>query len=142
MLRDALKSLLLSRSEEEWDVVLPQIMRAYHSTPYSSTQETPNLLMIDQETRVPEHLTYHAPASESPVHEYVGRLIGRMEETHDALREKQRKVRIEDSGELPLYQVGDWVWMVSHHRHSGQLAKLQPNFMEPYCVVEVLPNRT
>jgi len=33
MLRDALRSLLLGKSQEEWDAVLPQIMRAYRSTP-------------------------------------------------------------------------------------------------------------
>jgi len=46
MLGDALRSLLLSRDQEEWDRVLPQIMRAYRSTPYSCTQETPNFLML------------------------------------------------------------------------------------------------
>jgi len=62
MLGDALRSLLLGRGQEEWDVVLPQIMRAYRSTPHSATQETPNFLMLGWETRVPGHLTYHVPA--------------------------------------------------------------------------------
>jgi len=74
MLSDALRSLLLGRGQEEWDVVLPQIMRAYRSTPHSATQETPNFLMLGRETQVPEHLAYHVPAPESPVHEYVGGL--------------------------------------------------------------------
>jgi len=43
MLGDALRSLLLGRSQEEWDTVLPHIM---HSTPHTSTGETPNLLML------------------------------------------------------------------------------------------------
>jgi len=30
--------------------------------------------------------------------------------------------------------------MVSYRRQRGQLAKLQPKFMGPYCVIEVLPN--
>jgi len=74
MLGDALWSLLLGRGQEEWDMVLPQIMRAYHSTPHSSTQETPNPLMLSHETPVLEYLTYHVPAPESPIHEYVGNL--------------------------------------------------------------------
>jgi len=45
--------------------------------------------MLGRETQVPEHLTYNVPAPESPVHEYVGKLIKIMEEAHDALREKQ-----------------------------------------------------
>jgi len=70
-------------------VVLPQIMQAYRSTAHSSTQKTPNLLMLGRETRVLENLTYHVPAPESPVREYVGKLIETMEKAHDALREKQ-----------------------------------------------------
>jgi len=46
MLGDALRSLLLGRSQEEWDTVLPQVMWAYCSTPHTSTGETPNLLML------------------------------------------------------------------------------------------------
>jgi len=70
-LGDVLRSLLLGRGQEEWDVVLPQNMRAYRSTPHSSTQETSTFLMLGRETRVPKHLTYHVPAPESPVHEYM-----------------------------------------------------------------------
>jgi len=101
MLGDAFRSLLLGRSQEEWDIMLPQIMRAYRSTPHSSTQKTPNLLMLGRETRVPAHLTYHVPAPEFPVHEYVGKLAECMRKAHDALREKQWAVRTEDSEEPP-----------------------------------------
>jgi len=88
MLGYALRSLLLSQSQEEWDVVLPQIMWAYCSTPHFSTQKTPNCLMLGWETQVPENLTYRVPVPESPVHEYVENLIEVMEEAHDALLEK------------------------------------------------------
>jgi len=40
MLGDALHSLPLGRCREEGDTVLPQVMRAYRSTPYTSTGET------------------------------------------------------------------------------------------------------
>jgi len=107
MLGYALRSLLLGRGQEEWDVVLPQIMQPYRSTPHSATQETPNFLMLGRETRVPEHLTYHVPAPESPVHEYVGKLVEIMGKAHDALQAQQWQIRTEDSEEPPLYQVGD-----------------------------------
>jgi len=142
MLGDALRSLLLGRGQEEWDVVLPQIMRDYRSTPHSATQETPNILMLGRETQVPEHLTYHVSAPESPIHEYVGGLIEIMGKAHDALHAQQGQTRTENSEEPPLYQVGDWVWMVSYRRRRGQSAKLQPKFVGPYCVVEVPPNHT
>jgi len=71
-------------------------MLAYRSTPHSSTQETPNFLMLGRETRVPEHLTYHVPAPESPAHEYIGKLIEIMGKAHDALRTQQWPIRTED----------------------------------------------
>jgi len=52
MLSDSLRSLLIGKSQEEWDLVLPQIMRAYRSTPYSSTLETPNLFMLGVKTNL------------------------------------------------------------------------------------------
>jgi len=97
MLGNPLRSLLLGRSQEEKDRVLPQIMRANRSTLYFSTQKTPNSLMLGWETRLPNHLTYHVPALNSPVHKYVGKLVEIMEQAHDALREKQWQVRTEDS---------------------------------------------
>jgi len=71
-----------------------------------------------------------------------GGLIEVMGKTHDALHAQQWQTRTEDSEEPPLYQVGDWVWMVSYRRQPEQSAKLQPKFVGPYYVVEVLPNHT
>jgi len=61
---------------------------------------------------------------------------------HEILQEKQWQVRRWDSEEPPLCQVGDWVWIVNYRRCRGQAAKLQPKFMGPYMVVEVMPNHT
>jgi len=122
MLGNALRSLLLGRSQEEWDTVLPQVMWAYRSTLHTSTGETPNLSMLDRETRVPDHLTYHVPEQDYPVHGYASKLVEQMKVAHELLREKQWQVRKEDSEEPPLYQVGDWVWMINYRRRRGQAA--------------------
>jgi len=60
----------------------------------------------------------------------------------NALCGKQWQVHGEDSEELPLYQVGDRVWMENYHGCRGQSAKLQPKFVGLYLVVEALPNHT
>jgi len=142
MLGDSPRSLLIGGSQEEWDLVLPQIMQAYRRTPHSSTLETPNFLMLGRKTRVPEHLTYHVPAPESNIHDYVDELITRMRTAHEVLREQQWQIRSDDSDDPPLYKVGDWVWMTSHRWRRGQAAKLKPKFVGPYCVIEVMPNHT
>jgi len=97
MLGDLLRNLLIVKSQEEWDLVLPQIMRAYRNTPDSSTLETPNFFMLWGETRVPEHLTYHVSAPESNVHDYVDDLIKCMRMAHEVLREHQWQIRSGDS---------------------------------------------
>jgi len=140
MLGDSLRSLLIGNSQEEWDLVLPEIMRAYRSTPHSSTLENPNFLMLGRKRRVPEHVTYHVLALESSVHDYVDELVKCMRTAHEMLREQQWHVRSDDSDDLPLYMVGDWVWMTSHCWRHGQAAKLQPKFVGPYCVIEVMLN--
>ena len=142
MLGDALQSLLLGRGQEEWDTILPQVMRAYCSTPHTSTGETANILMLGRETWDLDHLTYHVPEQNNSVHEYVNELVEWMRAAYEMLREKQWQVRREDSEEPPLYQARDWVWMVNHRRRCGQAAKLQPKFVGPYVVVEAMPNRT
>jgi len=84
-------------------------MRAYCSTPHSSTLETPNFLMLGRETRVPEHVTYHVPAPESNVYNYKDEPVKRMRTAHEVLREQQWQVRSGDFDDPPLYKVGDWV---------------------------------
>jgi len=71
MLGDSLSSLLPGRVQEIWDVVLPQVMRAYRSTPHTSTGETPTLLMLGRGTRVPDHLNYHIPEQDYSIYEYA-----------------------------------------------------------------------
>jgi len=103
ILGHALRSLLLGRSQEEWDTVLPQVMRAYCSTPHTSTGKTPNLLMLGRETLVPDHLTYHVPEQDYSVHEYASELVEQMKVAHEILQEKQWQVHKEDSEEPLLY---------------------------------------
>jgi len=89
MLGDSLRSLLLGRGQEEWDIVLPQIIRAYHSTPHTSTGEIFNFLMLGRETKVPAYLTYHIPDHDHSVHEYEGELVKRLRAAHKLLQKKQ-----------------------------------------------------
>jgi len=91
---------------------------------------------------VPDHFTYYVPEQGYSVHENASELVERMKAAHEMLQKKQWQVRREDLEEPPLYQIGDWVWMVNYRRRRGQATKLQPKFVGPYAVVEVMPNHT
>jgi len=60
----------------------------------------------------------------------------------EVLRRQQWQIRSGDSDDPPLYKVGDWVWMISHHRWREQAAKSQLKFLGLYYVIEVMPNHT
>ena len=56
VLGDSLRALLLRRGQDEWDLLLPQLIRAYRGTPHSTTGETANLMMLGRELRLPDQL--------------------------------------------------------------------------------------
>ena len=57
-LGDSLRALLFSEGmdQDNWDSLLPQIMRAFRAVPHSRTEETPNYLMFGRECRLPDQL--------------------------------------------------------------------------------------
>ena len=48
-LGDALRALLLDRGQGDWDLVLPQLLRAFRDTHQTSTGETAKMLMLGRE---------------------------------------------------------------------------------------------
>ena len=143
VLGDALRALLLERSQEDWDLVLPQLLRAFRGTPQSGTGETANLLMLGRELRLPDLLMNSPPPREYQAQaEYTQDLIDRLAEAHDMLRHKQMDIRQEDSEEPPLFQSGDLVLLQNMRRRKGEAPKLQPKFVGPYEVVEAFKNHT
>ena len=90
---DSLRAMLLDRGQDDWDLVLPQIMRAFRGTPHTATGETPNLMMLGRELRLPDQLLYTAPPTETATrHQYVLNVKERLEVVHSMLQEKQVKV--------------------------------------------------
>ena len=55
-LGDALRALLLDRDQKDWDLLLPQIMRAFRGTPHTATGETANYMMLGREARLLDQL--------------------------------------------------------------------------------------
>jgi transposase InsO family protein len=142
-LGDSLRAMLLDRDQEDWDLLLPQIMRALRGTPHSTTGETANLLLLGRELRLPDQLVYDPiPRQDQPRHEYVTEMQARLESVHELLREQQVQVRQADQEEPPLYVVGDLVLLENRRRRRGECPKLAPKFVGPYKVEEVFPNHT
>jgi transposase InsO family protein len=142
-LGDSLRALLLSRSQEDWDLLLPQIMRAFRATPHTTTGETANMMMMGREVRLPDQL-YCSPsmAMEAPRHQYIQELKERLELVHTTLRDQQIATRDGDTEEPLLFTKGDWVWLENRRRKVGTNPKLQARFVGPYEVKQAFENHT
>lgn len=146
-LGDALRTMLAEKHSPctDWDLLLPQLMRNIRSTPHTTTGETANFLMLGREVRLPADLLHEITNQESqPAEKYAQQLQNRLQAAHQLLRSKQIQARVEDSEEPPLFKIGDLVWLKSHQRKRGmaQARKLQPKFIGPYKVIEVLSYNT
>lgn len=55
-LGDSLHCLMLRYGveQENWDTVLPQILRSFRATPHATTEETAKYLMLGHECRLPD----------------------------------------------------------------------------------------
>ena len=141
-LGESLRALLLGASQTEWDDLLPHIMRVHRALPSTSTGETPNMLMLGRELRIPDQVTFYSPPTQLPTSEYVTQMLTRLEKVHSMLRDEQRETRQADTDEPPLFQAGDQVWMKNHRKRRGDCQKLQPKFVGPFKVLEAFPNHT
>ena len=142
-LGDMLRSMLLGKDEEDWDLLLPQIMRTIRASPHKQTGETANFMMLGRETRLPEHLMYGPAASGTTSREsYAAELSRRMETAHDKLRSQQLQLRTGDKQEEPSFKTGQLVWLKTKRFSKGQSHKLQPRYTGPYEIKEAARNHT
>ena len=144
-LGNSLLALLLNQCahEDDWDVLLPQIMRAIRATPHTATKETPNYMLLGRELRLPDSLVYLIPPDKPKlVQQYVVDMEERLRTAHDALRREQHEVVQHDFKEPPLYKVGDDVLLQSKRKRKGRSNKLQTKFCGPYMITESWNNHT
>ena len=79
VLGDSLRALLINRGRDEWDTILPQIMRAFRGTPHSTTNETTNYPMLGRELRLPDQLlSLFSPYKERTQNVYVIKIQKRL----------------------------------------------------------------
>jgi transposase InsO family protein len=145
VMADSLRALLQAngRVAEDWDLLVPQIMKVIRATPHATTGETANYLMFARELRLPSNLLHQVEENEqASVTEYVGQMKDRLARAYESLRGQQLEVRTDDSHEPSLFKEGDYVFMRSKQRKKGKATKLQMQYVGPYLVIQALPFHT
>ena len=90
----SLQTIAAEESEEDWDLKIPTIMLAYHSSIHESTGETPFSLMFGREAQLPVDIIYNLPkGSESPEpdHKYANLLRKQLKEAYARIRSHLEK---------------------------------------------------
>jgi len=139
----------LEKSKGTWEEEVPQILWAYHTTPQSTTKETPFNLVYELNAMIPVEIQESSPRFQNFVIEESneGRKVNLdlLDEVWEQVRIKVEalKRRVEQKQRSKLrprqFQIAD---LVMQKAHPYQLEnKLSPKWTGPFCVVEVLENR-
>ena len=111
-LGDMLCSMLISKDEEDWNLLLPQIKNTIRASPHKQTEETANFMMLGREVRLPEHFMYKPAANDTTSRErHAAELADSMAEAHDKLRTQQLQLKTGDRQEEPSSQPEQLVWL-------------------------------
>lgn len=141
-LGNALRATLLHRTEEEWDLVLPQLTRSIRSTPHSFTGETANYMMFGRELLLPDTLIAGPPLEKTSRELYAQELSERMEVAYNSIIETQHQIRTTDKQEPCMFTTGDLVWLRRKRYRKGTSPKLNSKFNGPYTILKTFPNHT
>ena len=131
-------------SEEDWDLNLGCLAASFRATPSSSSEFTPNMLMLGREARIPAELRNGRACdsegqSVNSYGEYVNWLRDRLQAAHDIAREhlenaaKRHKYAYDTKLEHLCYEQGECAWYLHEKRVPGVSPKLQPKYV--LCVV-------
>ena len=109
----------LKGEQRNWDKHLGCLSAAYQGIIHESTGLTPNLMMLDRETRMLAEVMFgqHSHESNETYGEYVHRLKERLQHAHDVARThlcdsaKRQKQTYDAKVKANQYEVGDLVWM-------------------------------
>ena len=132
--------------QTDWDLHLGTVGTAIRATVNRQTGFTPNFLMLGREVMQPIDLMFHANDRQAthPPRSYIERHCEAMRTAHQIAREnlqqsqKRQKRDYDMKTEQNTYSVGDAVYKFNKAMTVGQCRKLQPVWLGPWIVVEVI----
>ena len=134
------------QNQDDWDDKIPIIAGAIRSTVNRGTGFTPNKLMLGREVYQPLELVCGVEREEKPVYEYIQQLERDMSDAHITARKALKSGQCRQKRDYDVnihttkYKVGDAVLLVNSATKIGQCKKLQPLWLGPFLIVEVISN--
>ena len=121
------------KRQRDWDTKLPYATFAYRSTPQESTGESPNMLMLGREVKLPIDLTTELPKGENEelTTDYALRLRESIKSAHDRARNclkqsaRRQKRNYDRRVKEQKLAKGQFVWLHNPARTRNLTPKLQ-----------------
>ena len=134
-----------AQGQRDWYQVVPYALMAYRSAVQESTGETPNMMMLGRETRLPAHMKVPPPGEgEQEKGDYALGLRWRLQ---DAWKRAARNLESSAARQKEYYdrklfgsphKPGQAVWLYKSRRKSGVSPKLASRWEGPYLVTDRL----
>ena len=135
--------------QRDWDEYLPYVGLAYRASEQATTGETPNMMMLGREVRLPVDLVVGGVPDEKECDTfYAEELRERIRVSHERARHAlgmnmRRQKRNYDRRKFgPMYNVGQFVWLHRPARQPRLSKKLMLPWDGPYLVVTALSDVT
>ena len=132
-------------TQKTWDEHLAVATSAYRSSPHESTGETPNMLMLGRETKLPVDLTTQTIEEEKLDDEdYAQNLRSRIQRAHQRAQACTGKAAVHQKRNYdrkatsPGLQEGKFVWLHDPSKRKGISPKLQLRWKGPFLIVTQL----
>ena len=140
-------SIAAREDEHNWDLKLPTLLFAYRTSVHETTGETPSLLMLGREARLPVDIMLNLTpnkADEPRGNAYTQNLKENISQAYDRVRtrmnrEQHRQKAVYDrSSDDRKYLVGEKVWLHCPAVPRGCSSKFHRPWRGPYTVIKVL----
>ncbi|GBN39817.1 hypothetical protein AVEN_242388-1 [Araneus ventricosus] len=136
-----LKSLFVSKNQNDWDSHLSLFLEAYRSADHEATEFT----QVGRTLRLPCDILFGRPNdSPSSPNEYLNNLEAYLESVHAFARERiklaseRMKTRYDSGASDHHFKNGDQVWMYNPKRRRSLSTKLQQYWELAYTIVKKL----
>ena len=134
---NAILRTFMDRDDPAWERYLPMATLAYNSKCHSSTGQTPFLVWMGREARLPLDIIVPTPRQQfQTVEEHVQDVLRRFNAMYRKIQEQneavfRRNARLY-SGNLHDYKVGDRVFYYTGRKLKGKPTKLTYGWLGPY----------
>ncbi|KAK3102361.1 hypothetical protein FSP39_010822 [Pinctada imbricata] len=140
--------------QKKWDEYLPQLMMGYRSSTHSSTNATPNLLMLGRNVMMPMDAVIPRPPEpnssiiENEREHYIRELQTKLTKAHETTRKHLKKSSDYQKKHYDIksskrsLEIGQAVWLYEATRKVGVCHKLTSKWKGPYVVVKKIDDLT